>query len=243
MPRQNSKSGKSSKTARVLNLLTDPNSVIENSTAEPAEEKDAERAAGDKKAQESIRGALETEFGNLAPARAKRPAAPTMPIQSAPKSGAAKGGGEEDEDIAPTWEIVPARSDTHEDDASDIGHIYPTLSSPKAPATTAEEKLRSAGDKAPDEYICFNVTQALVEDRVDKYMRMFGMCTCARCRIDVIALAMSNLPAKYVVAKPHELIPRLSMYEHKYEAAIVTQVMSACRKVLERPHHTRKTAD
>ena len=78
-----------------------------------------------------------------------------------------------------------------------------------------------------------------MEDKADKYIKMFGLCTCNRCRIDVIALALSNLPAKYVVAKPHELIPRLSMYEQKYNAAVVTQVMSACRKVLERPHHER----
>ncbi|MBQ9648051.1 MAG: late competence development ComFB family protein, partial [Oscillospiraceae bacterium] len=109
-----------------------------------------------------------------------------------------------------------------------------------APMQAATDELRAAGDKDPDEYLCFNVTQALVEDKADKYIKMFGLCSCARCRIDVIALALSNLPAKYVVAKPHELIPRLSMYEQKYNAAVVTQVMSACRKVLDRPHHVRE---
>ena len=204
MPRQNSKS---SKTARVLNLLTDPDSI-----SSKEEEKEAERTVGDKRTQENIRGALEMEFADQG------------------------GGGRES---APTWEIVSSRPDPA-DKEPETETLYPTLTTMDAPSQSAEERLRSVGDKAPDEYICFNVTQALVEDKVDKYIRILGLCTCARCRIDVIALTMSSLPAKYVVAKPHELIPRLSMYEHKYEAAIVTQVMSACRKVLERPHHERK---
>ena len=68
---------------------------------------------------------------------------------------------------------------------------------------------------------------------------MFGMCSCQRCRIDVIALALSNLPSKYVVVSDKDINPRLSMYESKYSAAVITQVMSACKKVLEKPHHKR----
>ena len=78
-----------------------------------------------------------------------------------------------------------------------------------------------------------------MEEKTDKYIKMFGMCTCSRCRIDVIALALSNLPAKYVVVSDKEINPRLSMYEQKYSAAVITQVMSACKKVLEKPHHKR----
>ena len=191
--KQGSKS-KSSKTARVLNLLTDPDSAMGGESAEASAESAAEsaRLADDRRTQARIRGALEQELTDAAP---RAPAAPE-PVFAAPAQ-------------------------------------------PQSPLQGHIEELRTAGDKEPDEYICFNVTQALVENKADKYIKMFGLCTCNRCRIDVIALALSNLPAKYVVAKPHELIPRLSMYEQKYNAAVVTQVMSACRKVLERPHHER----
>jgi hypothetical protein len=118
--------------------------------------------------------------------------------------------------------------------------VFSVPQSAKSPLESKIEELRSVGEKTPDEYICFNVTQALVEDKATKYIKMFGLCPCARCRIDVIALALSNLPPKYVVAKPHDLVPRLSLYEQKYNAAVVTQVMSACRKVLDRPHHERE---
>ncbi|MEA4933405.1 MAG: late competence development ComFB family protein [Lawsonibacter sp.] len=84
---------------------------------------------------------------------------------------------------------------------------------------------------------CVNVMHALVEEKVDKYIRLFGLCTCPRCRIDVKALALSNLPAKYVVVGEQERIPMLSVYEGRYNAAVVSQVMWACKKVMYNPRH------
>ena len=213
------KSGKSSKTARVLNLLTDPESA--ETAVEPApaaaSPADSARLADDRRTQARIRGALEQELADSAPSAPHAP----EPLRSIPS-------------------VTPAVMPDFSRDEGDMPE--PVLSAPAQPQTPLQahvEQLRTAGEQEPDEYICFNVTQALVEDKADKYIKMFGLCSFNRCRIDVIALALSNLPAKYVVAKPHELIPRLSMYEQKYNAAVVTQVMSACRKVLDRPHHER----
>lgn len=97
-----------------------------------------------------------------------------------------------------------------------------------------EDLAIKSGD--PD-ILCFNIMQALVEAKADKYIRLFGLCSCSRCRIDVIALALTSLPAKYVVLHNKEIIPLLSTYETKYNAAIVSQVMGACRRVMEHPRH------
>ena len=110
---------------------------------------------------------------------------------------------------------------------------------PEEPDEVPADEAAEEEDDNVDDYLCFNVTQALVEDKTEKYMKMFGMCTCNRCRIDVVALALSNLPAKYVVARPKDMIPRLSIYESKYSAAVITQVMKACKKVIDLPHHKR----
>ena len=227
MPKQGSKSGKSNKTARVLSLLTDPDAVEDaaEAPAAPASAADSAKLADDRRTQAKIRGALEQELAETAaPVRPAR----HRPVKSAPKA--------EEADDAPAEAPAPAPAAPEPDPEP----VFPVPERPKAPMQAAVEELRSAVEKDPDEYICFNVTQALVEDKADKYIKMFGLCSCNRCRIDVVALALSNLPAKYVVAKPDELIPRLSMYEQKYNAAVVTQVMSACRKVLDRPHHERE---
>jgi len=36
------------------------------------------------------------------------------------------------------------------------------------------------------------------------------------------------------------VVPLLSMYETKYSAEVVAQVIGACKKVMTRPHHGRK---
>ena len=98
---------------------------------------------------------------------------------------------------------------------------------------------RPATERDNDHFVCFNLTQALVEDKADKLMRQFGMCTCNRCKVDVTAIALSNLPAKYVAMQNRDILPLLSMYEERYSAAVTVQVMNACRMVMKRPHHGR----
>lgn len=84
-----------------------------------------------------------------------------------------------------------------------------------------------------------NVMQVLVEEKAPKYIRMFGLCDCKRCLEDVKALALNHLPPKYVVMAENEMIPKLTFYEGKYNSDITAQLLHACHKVAERPHHTR----
>lgn len=251
MPKQGSKSGKSgksSKTARVLNLLTDPDSIETSAESEAPQGTEGAKLADDRRTQAKIRGALEgaleTELAEAAaPARPKRPKAPKSSIP---------GKSVKDFEFQPMQEgedADGAENQAPEAAAPDTGAageppmeepVFPIREFGETPLENTLNELRAAGERKPDEYICFNVMQALVEDKAEKYIKMFGLCSCNRCHIDVVALALSNLPAKYVVAKPHELIPRLSIYEQKYSASIVTQVMSACRRVLDRPHHQRE---
>ena len=99
---------------------------------------------------------------------------------------------------------------------------------PQAPAAPA---------KPASEISCMNVMQRLVEDKVDKYMKMSKMCTCLRCRTDVVALALSNLPPKYVVMENKDLIPMTALFEGRFNTAVVAQIMSACAKVKQCPRH------
>ncbi len=227
-----SRPGKSSKTARVLNLLTDPSSAVEPAPEETPSPAESARLADDRRTQARIRGALEMELAESAaparPAMARPSAAPTRPL--VPEEPA--------DEIEPEPAPEPISAPPPPPPVKQA--VFPQPEPRPAPMGETINALQAAGDADPEQYICVNVTRALVEDKADKYIKMFGLCSCQRCRIDVIALALSNLPPKYVVAKPHDLVPRLSVYEQQYNAAILTQVMSACRKVLDRPHHERE---
>ena len=85
----------------------------------------------------------------------------------------------------------------------------------------------------------YNAMQMLVEENTEKYMTMFKLCTCPRCRADVQAIALNNLQPKYVVMEEGELIPRITVYERQFHTTITAQILRACTIVAAHPHHNR----
>lgn len=82
-----------------------------------------------------------------------------------------------------------------------------------------------------------NVMEHLVRDKAEMYMKQFGNCTCSRCVEDTIALALTNLPAKYVVVNKDTISPLLNFYEKRYAGQITVEITKACIKVKESPRH------
>jgi hypothetical protein len=127
-------------------------------------------------------------------------------------------------------------------------------SAPPSPSQSAQEDAPAdqAGEDAPQApphkdppwddlegttYV--NVMENLVEESVEKYMGMFGLCKCPRCIADVKALALNNLPPKYVVMKQGDVIPRITVYEGRFRTAVTAQILRACQSVMEHPRHDR----
>jgi competence protein ComFB len=86
---------------------------------------------------------------------------------------------------------------------------------------------------------CVNVMQVLVDENAEKYVKMFGLCECPHCMADVKALALNNLQPKYVVMENGHVVPRISVYEGRYQAAVTAQILRACTTVMEQPRHQR----
>ena len=83
----------------------------------------------------------------------------------------------------------------------------------------------------------FNIMQLLAEEKADKYIKMFGLCDCKRCRQDVLALTLNEISTKYVVMPRAELTIRNDMYRSHYDGEITVQILRACQKVMENPRH------
>lgn len=110
----------------------------------------------------------------------------------------------------------------------------------KAPTAKASPAPAGGpGSPLPDGSIFLNVMEILVEERLEKYVKLFGLCDCPRCLADVRALALSRLPAKYVVLPAAAVTPMLSLYQAKFDSMVVAQVIQACKSVMESPRHTR----
>lgn len=219
----NKSNGKSNKTAHVLNLLTEPGEAGESAAQPKHPAVHQPPADNSQEVAESIRNALEDDLlseleleEESAPAPAPMPSPDPVP-PSPPEPEPAPSPAPPSPPVSmPEPDPLPA----------------PAPAPEPMPAEPVEEEPREPG------VTYLNVIQTLVEDKVDKYMEHFHMCTCDRCRTDVVALTLTSLPAKYIVVPEAEGVPMLSIYEGRYNAAVTAQLMSACQKVSEHPRHT-----
>ena len=212
------KNDKTTKTARVMNLLSkkpDPAATSAEEVAAPAAPQPpiAASIAPDAAVSVQIKNALESALETELPPRQTTAQAPVQ--QPAPQPVA------EPEPPVEAWpEAVPTQPEPIQD--------------PPAPA---QEPERTFPEPENPGYI--NVMQVLVEEKAPKYVEMFGLCTCKRCMEDVKAITLNHLPPKYVVLEPGDRVPRLTVYEGKFSSDITAQLLQACKLVMERPHHTR----
>ena len=244
-----SKESNSSKTAHVMNLLSRTHA---NPAAEPAAQEAAAQPAeaavpptptvaapapapapaesapqsvpptspiiaslsSDHAISSQIKDALASSLEELAEAEpvAETPPAPVVEEVPQPEPGA-------ETSPAPVVEVVPQSE--------------PVADTPSAPI--AEEPAAEKPDE--EEVICANIMEILVERKAETYMELFGLCCCDRCKMDVQALALTELPAKYVVMAKNELPLRLSLYEGRMNTAVTAQILRACKVVLAEPRH------
>ena len=222
-----SKESNSSKTAHVMNLLSRNRATPAESPAEAAP-------------REAVAQPTET---------AVSPSPAPAPVESAPQS------------VPPTSPIIASLSSDHAissqikdalaSSLEELAESEPVAETPAAPVveeapqpepvaeTPAEPVVEQPAAEKPDEeeVICANIMEILVERKAETYMELFGLCCCDRCKMDVQALALTELPAKYVVMGKNELPLRLSLYEGRMNTAITAQILRACKVVLAEPRH------
>ena len=220
------KDNKTSKTARVMNLLSKkPDPAAPQEEAAPASGSApaappapapavppivasmAPDAAVSVQIRNALEDALESELGPAPAAPQPEPVPDPEPVQPEPQ---------------PEPEPVQAAS-------------APVEKAEPAP----EEEPHFKEPLIPDNPGYINVMQVLVEEKAPKYIQMFGLCPCERCLADVKAFTLNHLPSKYVVIERGDLIPRLTVYEGKFTSDVTAQLLQACKVINERPHHGR----
>lgn len=228
-------SNNSSKTAHVMNLL----SKNRGGSTEPqaAEAKPEPAAPQAEAAPQAAAVPLEAE-----PAHA----APVAPIISSITADAAVSSQIKDaleaelEGTAPVSKPPVQQADRQPvsvQQPAPVPQAAPGQEAPAAPVQAAPAPQSPAPEEEKPNYI--NVMQILVDEKADEYMKMFGICCCDKCRVDVRAYALNHLPPKYVVLSQNERVPRLTVYESRFASDITAQLIQACKKVMLTPHHSR----
>lgn len=82
-----------------------------------------------------------------------------------------------------------------------------------------------------------NYMEELVAQKTDDILKSIDICKCEKCRLDVIALALNNLPAKYVVTEKGELYTKLNEFEQQFGINVDTAIIKAAASVSKSPKH------
>ena len=136
------------------------------------------------------------------------------------------------EEASPAPEEAPRKENAPMPEEVPAAEMLPVPEADLAPAA-------GPGKVLPDGSVFLNVMELLVEEPLEKYVKLFGLCSCPRCLADVRALALSRLPAKYVVLPASTVTPMLSLYQAKFDTMVISQVIQACKTVMESPRHTQ----
>ncbi|MGL5972157.1 MAG: late competence development ComFB family protein [Oscillospiraceae bacterium] len=84
------------------------------------------------------------------------------------------------------------------------------------------------------ELLMFNLMEEIIDSRLGVAFKKFNCCQCDRCKKDVLALSLNDLPSKYIVSNYRGV----GDYENKIDIIEINRVIiKAILKVRENPRH------
>ncbi len=82
-----------------------------------------------------------------------------------------------------------------------------------------------------------NVMEKIVDEKLEYMLKEEDCCKCERCLEDMKAIALNQLPSKYVSTHNGELFSKLSALMRQNSIDINVAVSYAIKMVSERPSH------
>lgn len=114
-----------------------------------------------------------------------------------------------------------------------------TEESPQDKVEEESQKLFPEGESSfitENEHLV-NLAEILVKDMLPEVMKKMNICTCDICTNDVMALALNNLPTKYVTTDMGKQYMKLDIYKKQYEIDVMAALTKACVRVKASPRH------
>lgn len=82
-----------------------------------------------------------------------------------------------------------------------------------------------------------NFMEDVVTKKVDSVLNAMDVCKCEKCRMDIMAIALNDLPSKYVVTETGELYTKVRELEQQFEVDVETAIVKAAVFVSRFPKH------
>ena len=82
-----------------------------------------------------------------------------------------------------------------------------------------------------------NTMEDVVAKNIDSILNVMNICKCEKCRADIMAISLNDLPAKYVVTEAGELYTKVRELEQQFEVNVETAIIKAAIFVTKHPQH------
>ncbi len=91
-----------------------------------------------------------------------------------------------------------------------------------------------------EDVILVNKMEEAVKQMTDQLLagQNKDICSCQRCRLDILALALNSLPPKYVVTNIGNAVTNVDLSSSQWTANVTMAVCKAIETVKSRPRHT-----
>jgi competence protein ComFB len=85
-----------------------------------------------------------------------------------------------------------------------------------------------------------NYMEEIVFHLMDDILKDVNACTCDKCKLDVAAIALNDLPPKYIVTEKGELYSKISTLKQQFEVDVISSVTKAVVLVKRAPRHEKR---
>lgn len=142
---------------------------------------------------------------------------------------------------APQMTVPPAHEAAPQPVRAQESTSAPQMTAPsKSEAQSSPVQDTAPAEEIPEpeeDFAAVNVMEHIVNDKIIYFMRQFDVCTCSRCKADVIALTLNGLRPKYIVTMKAAVDPLLSYYTNRLISDVTVEATKACITVKDNPRH------
>jgi competence protein ComFB len=82
-----------------------------------------------------------------------------------------------------------------------------------------------------------NQMEPVVRQQLQAMLPELDVCPCEKCQLDILALALNDLPSLYVVTEQGALLTRIDMTLAQNQTNVMVAVTEAALKVSQNPRH------
>jgi len=82
-----------------------------------------------------------------------------------------------------------------------------------------------------------NYMEEIVFSMIKDVLKDINVCTCDKCILDIAAIALNDLPSRYIVSEKGELYSRINSLMQQFEVDVVLAITKAAVLVKRSPRH------